>query len=890
MQKPLDTSILDNLPIAIGIADFEGKIHYINKNFTELFGYKLKEIPTLKDWGKLAFPDEVHNAQWLNIWEETKKSNYRTQKTHTPDTFLIRCKDGQSKHIEITFNIHDRLLFAYFRDVSELHFSKEKVDIEKRFSNNIINGLPGVFYMFVKQADEYRLVRWNKNFENVLGYSPEEIYCKSPFDFIAPEDHEYGKKKIEDIFIKGHVESELRIKTKEGKVIPFLFASRPYQQGNRTYFLGQGINLSRQIEFQNNVKTLFMAFPDILIVADYQGNILYANDSLKQQTGYTQEYLQKNKGKVALHPPEDREMLKNKITELLSSNAVHTDIIENRFIDKKGQTQWYSGVIVKTTFSGQPALLTISRNITRSKYSEQALVESENRMSTVFDSAPVIMMLINEKREILQINKKGIQGLNLTKKDYRLLPFGEAYKCINAFENPAGCGAGVRCGDCVVRRTIQDTFTNGTEHVKVEATLHTKDTKYYILLSSALLKNDVTKEVLLTVDDVTEQRLMQEELKQSVQKAEESDRLKSAFLQNMSHEIRTPLNGILGFSGLLDSEELSPEERSYYIDVINQSSNQLLSIVDDILSISRLETGQIEVLSEQVNVNAMMQELFAVYNTKASERNIVISHGKELDDKQSIVFSDSEKLRQVLDNLLSNALKFTHEGHVKFGYHCKGNTLQFYIEDTGIGIKESDHSRIFERFQQVDFDSTRVYGGTGLGLTIAKGNTELLGGKIWLDSLPGKGSTFYFTLPYKPVYPELTPALADDGSTKDSEQPAILIAEDEEINYLFIAESLKEIDYKLLHAFNGLEAVELCKQNKSICLVLMDIKMPKLDGYSAFEEIKLIRPELPVIAQTAYAMVSDREKALKAGFKDYLSKPIKKAELLNVISKYLEIG
>jgi signal transduction histidine kinase len=186
---------------------------------------------------------------------------------------------------------------------------------------------------------------------------------------------------------------------------------------------------------------------------------------------------------------------------------------------------------------------------------------------------------------------------------------------------------------------------------------------------------------------LTEQRLMQEELKQSVQKAEESDRLKSAFLQNMSHEIRTPLNGILGFSGLLDSEELSPEERSYYIDVINQSSNQLLSIVDDILSISRLETGQIEVLSEQVNVNAMMQELFAVYNTKASERNIVISHGKELDDKQSIVFSDSEKLRQVLDNLLSNALKFTHEGHVKFGYHCKGNTLQFYIEDTGIGIK-----------------------------------------------------------------------------------------------------------------------------------------------------------------------------------------------------------
>lgn len=518
--------------------------------------------------------------------------------------------------------------------------------------------------------------------------------------------------------------------------------------------------------------------------------------------------------------------------------------------------------------------------------SEFALVESEERMSSIFDNAPVAMLLLNGKREVLQINKKGLQYLRKSHEDSINQAFGNVYRCITTYNTEVGCGKGEKCKECLIKRTVEDTFNSGKTYFKVEVSMETQDGIRIFHLSTALLNLNGRKEVLTSIDDITDRKSIELQLKFAKEKAEESDKLKTAFLQNMSHEIRTPLNGILGFSGLLNNKDISEEEKIYYLNVINESSNQLLSIVDNILSLSRMETEQMEVNIQEVNLNDLIGDLFFKYNAKAKEKNILFHMNKDLSNNDSIIFTDSSKIQLTLENLLDNAIKFTHEGHIKYGYNIKDESVEFFVEDTGIGIEEIYFKKIFERFQQIDDDMTRKYGGTGLGLTIAKGNAEILGGKLWLESNPGEGSTFYFNIPYKPVNQSINSTMEETVHHDLGHKPVILVAEDEEINYLFIEEALKDEQVQIIHAFDGREAVDYCKDNSDIRLVLMDIKMPHMDGYMALSKIKEFRPELPLIAQTAYAFFADKQKALEAGFNDYISKPIKKEQLIEVIQKY----
>jgi len=365
--------------------------------------------------------------------------------------------------------------------------------------------------------------------------------------------------------------------------------------------------------------------------------------------------------------------------------------------------------------------------------------------------------------------------------------------------------------------------------------------------------------------------------------AEESDRLKTAFLQNMSHEIRTPMNAIYGFSGMLNNRNLSVEKRTSFISIIQNSSTQLLSIISDILAISSLETKQEKLFIEPVCINDILIELLTIFKIQATNRNLSIYTNQVLSDKESIIFTDKVKLTQVLNNIVSNALKFTHEGYIKFGYTLEGDQLKFYVMDTGRGIKPEFHVKIFERFNRAEIDTTKLISGTGLGLSISKGFVELLGGNIWVESEPKEGSIFYFTIPYKPV--------SDNNKnitnkTKNlSDINTILVAEDEEYNYLFIEEALKELDFNLIHAKDGEEVINICKSNSEIDLVLMDIKMPLLDGYSAAKAIKEFRTELPIIAQSAYAQEDEIQKYSDI-FDDYITKPIDLEELKRKVKKF----
>jgi len=405
------------------------------------------------------------------------------------------------------------------------------------------------------------------------------------------------------------------------------------------------------------------------------------------------------------------------------------------------------------------------------------------------------------------------------------------------------------------------------------------------LNSERILVLDANKNLEITVKERTQ------ELLKAKEKAEESSRLKTAFLQNMTHEIRTPLNAICGFTGLLNEPDLSDEDRKSFISIIQNSSNQLLSIVSNILTISSLETKQEKPNISKVSINNVMVELLSIYKQQSINQNISLYAKKELTDIQSEIFTDKTKITQILTNLLTNALKFTHDGFIEFGYKLipepatsenPAGVLQFYVKDTGIGINPELHEKIFERFLQADKSIQQNYGGTGLGLSISKGFVELLGGKIWVQSELTKGATFYFTIPYIPANDIHT---SETPKKQIEEFKTVLVAENEDSNYLLIEQYLRKMNVKLIHAKDGKETVEICKANPQIDVVLIDIKMPIMPGDIAAQLIKEFRPDLPIIAQSGYALEHELDKYNRI-FDDYISKPIKENELREKLLKY----
>ena len=388
--------------------------------------------------------------------------------------------------------------------------------------------------------------------------------------------------------------------------------------------------------------------------------------------------------------------------------------------------------------------------------------------------------------------------------------------------------------------------------------------------------------------NITERKRGETELIKAKIKAEENDKLKTAFLHNISHEIRTPLNAILGFGALLSEPGLSPETQAFYLETIQEGSDQLLSIISSIVDISSAEAKILRKNVTSFNLNSTLKSLLKQFLLKAPENSNRLNMVTGLNDEDAVIQSDNTKLIQIISNLLSNALKFTINGQVDFGYSVKDDMLEFYISDMGIGISSDQHKKIFESFYQVESTIDRKYGGTGLGLSICKAYVELLGGTIWLSSKPGTGSQFYFTIPFEnpPSHPSYKAAEKNSVEIWKNASHVLLIVEDDENNFNLISRFLSDQPLKILRAKNGKEAVDICKSEKVIDLVLMDIRMPLMDGYTATKLITELRPELPVIAQTAFA--DEKEESLKSGCIDFIAKPFNKNDLLEILIKHLD--
>lgn len=395
--------------------------------------------------------------------------------------------------------------------------------------------------------------------------------------------------------------------------------------------------------------------------------------------------------------------------------------------------------------------------------------------------------------------------------------------------------------------------------------------------------------IMSFVRDITEYKNREQQISEAESRIEESLKLRSSLASSISHDIRTPMTAIIGFTDLLSDPSLSEDLRMKYVQYINRSGNLLLNLIDNIIDMVRMEAGQLDIKKRIFPLNKLMDSIHKQYQheSEKTENADIKFWLKKASEEQLNIYSDPDKIHQVISNLLENAFKYTKQGYIEFGYDpVKDNKIRFYVKDTGVGIDHSKQAVIFEQVFKVKDKATKNI-GSGLGLPIARQMVERLGGKITVDSKPEQGSSFSFWIPYEKSIKETTQATpGKKSSIKQWQDKVILVAEDVETNFVFVEAALRKTKAKVIRACNGLEALNYIRENP-VDIVLMDIQMPEMNGYDATRNIRKDFADLPIIAQTAFAMEGEREKSIDAGCNDYLSKPIKLNQLLSTIEKYL---
>jgi PAS domain S-box-containing protein len=525
----------------------------------------------------------------------------------------------------------------------------------------------------------------------------------------------------------------------------------------------------------------------------------------------------------------------------------------------------------------------LSNELQHRKNTEFALRESETKYRRISDKMTDVVWLMDFKGKSLFVSPS-IEGFTgHTVEEYLNQTVPERF-------TPESAVYGLQIFNSEIQKYIASPSPdkNHTHTLEMEYICKDGSTKWGELIVTPYLD---AAETLIGIHgvtrDITARKKAELELIKAKEKAEESDRLKSAFLSNMSHEIRTPMNGILGFASLLKRPNLSGEKQKTYIELIEKSGERMLNIINDIIDISKIESGQMTVFYSETNISSILETLYNFFLPETTQKNIKLICNNEINSEDNIISTDNDKLYAILTNLIKNAVKFTKAGEIEFGCRKKGKLLEFYVRDTGKGIPPEQQQMVFERFRQGSEAHNREYEGSGLGLAISKAYVQMLGGEITLESNEGVGSKFTFTI--MPHKLKSTASETIETTTKDEypKELSILIAEDNEVTLTLLKTFLENHCKKLLIAKNGEVAVSLAKENPDLDIVFMDMKMPILSGFDATKQIREFNKDLIIIAQTAFAINNEKNQVFDAGCNDYIAKPYTEEDILNLLKKWI---
>lgn len=924
------------------------KVVYSNQVFSQL-GFEIKEASsTFESILELIHPEErtiVRNA--INELAEgiaaTCEHEFRGQtKDGSWKWFLGRAAVGARKEdgkvslvVGTTIDISNQKALLHKFEMSQYRLNKtQKIAHIGSWECDPINGL------------DY----WSDETYRILGFKKEKI--KPSFNlvipFINPDDLAILNKKFEDInktsdrnlfnsnfkyFGPDQVEKYLRItieveRDKDNQIVKW--------HGVVNDITASILNEKRLKEDKENLMALVSNLPTMVFATGHNGEIVFWNKACESITGYKSKEIIGNKNALKLLYPDSD--LRKKVKMQLLDMGLTLSSWEHQITNKKGEKRDISWTAFSdfVRIEGWNAVaigydLTPQRNSERIQNSYRYKLEALAKTATELVGLPLtesiyhyvgmqlekfapsaLHTIVSLEPEKKIVNVEGVYGLNM-KKWSRLLeiigwnPVGRRFqisdKAIERFFNrklykvqeslyefSEGNLSSISARAIEKFLGITDVFVIG----------FLKDNHCYggvvtfINDQSSFTDHSLIEGIVNQSSVALDRKELENQLLKAKDQAEEADKLKSAFLANMSHEIRTPMNAIIGFSQLIALPNLSAEKKKQYIEIITNKGNSLVKLINDIIDASKVEAGQLTVIFAPCNINNLLRNMQRFYikdrifqKRESVDIKLVIPDGTDFLE----LVTDEGRLEQVLTNLIGNALRYTENGSIEFGYKIDNKVLTFFVKDTGVGIDPQMQTMIFERFRQVEDLTGKKSGGTGLGLSISKGIVTLLGGSIWVESELNTGTTFYFNLPYRMI--EKTDIKHDIQTNDDAvlypdwKNKVILVAEDEEVNYIFINELLSLTGATLLWAKDGAQAVELVKTIKKIDLILMDIKMPVMNGYAATMEIRHINPKLPIVAQTAYAFSEDRQKAEAAGCNDYITKPINSKDLFEMLQKYL---
>lgn len=912
-------AMFENTSIGFYRTTPEGKILYANpalvsilkyKSFEELARRNLKTHPFDMNIARTDILKLIDSKGFMKGYEATWKVNDDSIIYIRENTKAFSDKQGKVLYYEGTIE-----------DITERKEAELLLkESEAKYRTLIDNIQEGVFML-----DAGKIIFANKSFAKIIGYREDEVIGQKFTRFVAPEHVEM----VENYYLdglkgdSGPREYEFKALHKDGhtridvRIVAniILYEKKPVALGT-VKDISENKKILEQLELREKYyRHLFDLSPSGIIVLDLAGNILDVNESFCNNTGYSIQEL-KNSNIKLLTPKDRHSEIELSIHEMLKEKVIRKEVIN---ICKDGTLRNVELHETKVILpDGNPGILSIASDITER-------TRAAHIQSVIYNISAAVNLTQNLD-ELLSIIRDGLGTIIDTTNffvaiyeedtDTIFLPYiideNDSYTSFPAGKSFTAHVIKTKKPLLATKEVMNEMIASG--NVETIGTLSKIWLGVPMILkgkvTGAIVVQSYTNEnaynyrdleilefVSQAISNSIDRKRAEQDLIKALEKATESDRLKSAFLATISHELRTPLNAIIGFSDIIETD--TPlDDILGFVKTINSSGKHLLGIVEDIFDITLIEKGNIELKKTKEDLSLILKnidEIIEIEQQNTNKTHININQRIPDAGKEIIINTDSSKLKQILINLLKNALKFTLEGFINYGYEFvminKQPYLKFFVIDSGIGIAKDKQSIIFDMFRQVEDSHTRIYGGTGIGLSISKKLTELLGGKLWVDSEENKGSSFYFTIPLE-SNPEnleiVNTAVEKENSTDIFNKKVVLIVEDDVPSFEFLRIVLSARGIKCVWAKNGEEAINYCAKNPETDLILMDLNMPIMNGYEATIKIKEMNQTIPVIAQTAYAIAGDKEKALAAGCNDYISKPIKKSALFEIIGKHLK--